>query len=102
MPWHAEWATRPAVGDERPSGQGRLVERLDVGQRETPRLALGEREPRRRVGETRLLLLALGGEEGGEPRQVLVERYQAMAIPPGAGIRSPACGGPFRPGRWKR
>ena len=81
----AERTPRAPVGDERSARQAGLVERLHVGERDPPRLPLGERQPGGRVGEPGLLLVPLGGEEGGEPRQVVVEGYQAMAIPPGRG-----------------
>ena len=55
----------------------------------------------------KMLNLAVDWDElqrapGGGPEDFGQPDYHAMATPPGAGKRSPACGAPLRSGRWKR
>ena len=76
----------PSVGDERPAGQDRLVERLHVGEREPARLPLGERRAGTAASASRAFSSSRSAaRRAGEAGQVVGEHYQAMAIPPGRG-----------------
>ena len=76
-----EGAPAAREGDERAAGERALLDRLDLGEREPPRLALGQREPPARLREARPLLLALGGEQRGQPVEVVREVQAHRYIP---------------------
>jgi arsenate reductase len=69
----AERAAPPRERHEGSTGERALLDGLDVREDEPARLALREREPAAGLLEASPLLVALGGEEGGEAVEVVRE-----------------------------